>query len=303
VPTGVRVSVDDLLRETRRGIKFPVGLAAVFVALTCLYLWTATPLYEAKITITARPTGDETVSGSKLLDLGSLGGLAGAKRLTNYDKLIAILISNDTASDFLSHGELMERFFPDKWDHTGSGAWRRPTGIRASLRGFVNKSLGFPAWAPPAAEPVLSLFDDYVRITPNDLGRSHTISFYAPDRQTATEALSVLLNSADKILRQRGQKASSDKLLFLRRILSDEQLVEVRTTLANEMGKEFVTNAMLTGQMSYSYDALKSESVSSAPASPRPLLSLVIATVAGILLGVLVIVVRARARHENSEVN
>jgi hypothetical protein len=303
VPADGQVSVYDLWCEARRGLKFPLALAIVFVASTCVYLGVVTPLYEARITITARAVGDDAISGSKLLDLGALGGITGSKRLTNYDKLVAVLISNDTASDFLTHNDLMARFFPRKWNNAGSGSWRPPQGLRAELRSLFNRFIGIPVWTSPAAEPVLELFDSHVRITANDGGRSHTISFYAPRPQTAYEALNVLLKSADEILRQRGQKASTEKLAFLRHQLSDEQLLEVRTTLADEMGKEFVTSAMLAGQMSYSYEVLKDESVGTTPAFPRPLLSLVIAFVAGIFLGSLVIVFRARSGHRASEIS
>src|SRR5260370_37369885 len=92
VPTGGRVSVGDLLREARRGIKYPLGLAVLFVAFTCLYLWIAAPLYVAKITITARRVAGAAITGSNLLVLGALGALPGSKKLTNYGKLKSILI-------------------------------------------------------------------------------------------------------------------------------------------------------------------------------------------------------------------
>lgn len=295
-----QMSFEDLWRQVSRGFKLPLTLAVILAACTCVYLKETTPLYEAKITITSRAAGDDAVGGSKLLDLGALGGLAGSKRLTNYDRLIAILISNDTASDFLAHNELMARFFPAKWNTEGSGSWRRPEGFAAGIRAAINRFFGIPSWTAPAAEPVLGLFDDRVRISANDSGRSHTISFYSSHPQTAYEALSVLLRSADKILRQRGQKASTDKLAFLRQQLSDERLVEVRAALANEMGKEFVTSSMLAGQTTYSYEILKAESVGTSPAWPRPLLSLAIAVVAGMVIGSLVIIVRARSGRRKS---
>lgn len=191
----------------------------------------------------------------------------------------------------------MARFFPDKWNMEGSGSWRRPVGFKASIRAALNRYIGIPSWTAPAAEPVLGLFDSRVRITANDAGRSHTVSFYSAHPKTAYEALSVLLRSADKILRRRGQKASTDKLTFLRQQLYDEKLVEVRTALANEMGKEFVTSSMLAGQTTYAYEVLKDESVGTSPAWPRPLLSLAISVVAGIFIGGLVIIFRARSRR------
>jgi hypothetical protein len=290
-----QISFDDLWRQVRLWFKLPLTLAVILAACTCVYLKETTPLYEAKITITARAVGDDAINGSKLLDLGALGGLAGSKRLTNYDRVIAILISNDTASEFLTHNELMARFFPGKWSTEGSGSWRRPSGFAADIRGAINRFIGIPAWTAPAAEPVLDLFDSRVRITANDSGRSHTISFYSAHPQTAYEALNILLKSADRILRKRGQKASTDKLAFLRQQLNDEKLVEVRTALANEMGKEFVTSSMLAGQTTYSYEVLKDESVGTRPAWPRPLLSLMLAIVAGMIIGSLVIIFRARS--------
>jgi Chain length determinant protein len=295
VGTDGQLSFDDLWRQVRRGFKLPLTLAVIFAVCTCVYLRVTTPLYEAKITITQRAAGDDIANGSKLLDLGALGGLAGSKRLTNYDRLIAVLISNDTAADFMAHGELMARFFPSKWNTEGSGSWRQPTGFAASIRAALNRYIRIPSWTAPGTEPVLGLFDRRVRITANDGGRSHTISFYSAHPQTAYEALGVLLRSSDKILRRRGQKASTDKLSFLRQQLSDEKLVEVRTALAIEMGKEFVTSSMLAGQTTYSFEVLKDQSVSTTPAWPRPLLSLAIAVVAGVFIGSLVIISRARS--------
>lgn len=69
-----QVSFDELWRQVRRGFKLPLTFAAILAVCTCVYLRATTPLYEAKITITARAAGDDAVNGSKLLDLGALGG-------------------------------------------------------------------------------------------------------------------------------------------------------------------------------------------------------------------------------------
>jgi hypothetical protein len=278
------VTVAEMLREARSAAALPIVLALIFCAMSFVYIRTTKPLYEARISITARPAGEDPEAKAQSLSLSSLTALAGSRTLTNYDKLIAILISSDTASRFISSRDLMPYFFPDKWDAEHL-AWRRPTGFLARFRDERNALFGLPSWQPPGVEPIISLFEGNVRITPNEQGRSHTIMFYAQDPQMATAALSSLLTTADTMLRERGQRTSDTKIAFFRKALAEEQVVEVRLALASELGKEYVNGAMLASSRAYSYDLLKDMSVSTRPVSPRPLLTLAIAIVAGITVG------------------
>ena len=99
-----RVNVAELVRDLRRGIAIPLGMAILFVAISCLYLTYATPLYLAKVTITSRPIEQDSIERPQTLNISALGALTGAKKLSSYEKLVAVLISNTRSLTFRWHG-------------------------------------------------------------------------------------------------------------------------------------------------------------------------------------------------------
>jgi uncharacterized protein involved in exopolysaccharide biosynthesis len=269
----------------RRRLRIPFACVAVFVVATCIYLWTATPLYEARATITGRPEETQSISGLTAgLGLSMLRGLGRGTNLTNYDKLIKVLTSVDTAAHIAANNELMAHLFPTTWD-ASSKRWKPPQGVRAVLGNAVNRLFGLPGWTAPTVEPVVKLMESRLRIVANDAGRYHTLSFRHKDPSIAREVLELSIGSADRLLRERDRRMVDENVNFLRERVRNEEIVALRDVLSKQLGEQFVRAAMLANSSPYSYEVLESLNVSSYPVSPRPLLSVILAVLAGVMVG------------------
>ena len=289
------ISPADLINAIKQRGRVPVIVAISFVILACIYLWLSTPLYEARVTLTARAPKTDPLSqigklGSSIL--GDLGGGMGLSGVSDYDKLIDLLMSQDTASTALSNDDLMRKLFPDRWDPR-TRLWRQPTGFVAGARGFVYRIFGLPGWAQPGAEPVLNFLEERLRITRGELPQVHTISLFAEDPALASQTLQVVVRGADDLLRQRARQVNASNVEFLRKQLATEGITEVRTELSRQLGQELAKSSMLASSSSYSYEILKDFRVTSRPVSPRPLLALLIAAFAGFIVGSVFLVLRS----------
>jgi hypothetical protein len=279
----------------RRAYKVPLVCAAVFFVLCAIYIWIATPMYEASVSITARAKADTTSLGgaASSLGLGLLGRLAPAGTMTDYEKLTAIIMTGDGAGRLMNDNALMRRLFPDSWD-SKTHTWREPHGAVAHIRNAINRIFGLPGWKQPGVEPVLGLLNARLRLIANDTARSHTLLMRDPDPQVAAETLSFLLKSADDVLKERERKTTLENIAFLRDKIEHETVIDVRTSLSRRLSDEFVNEAILAGSAPYSYDVLKGLTVSSRPVAPRPVQWLAISVIAGTVLGCLLLVLFSR---------
>lgn len=287
------ITPSGLIDAVKKKGATPVLSAAIFVVIACVYLWVATPLYEARVTLTAREPKSDPLSqigklGTSLL--GDLGGI-GLSGLSDYDKLIDLLISQDTARAVQSNDQIMGKLFRESWD-TQTHLWRRPTGFMPCVRNLIDRVFGLPGWAQPGAEPVLGFLEARLRIVRGELPQVNTISLFAEDPAVANRSLRLLVGAADDLLRQRARQINSDNVSFLRKQISTEPITEIRTELSRQLGQELAKSSMLASSSSYSYEILKDFRISSRPVSPRPLLSLLIAAFAGLVVGVVFVILR-----------
>jgi uncharacterized protein involved in exopolysaccharide biosynthesis len=292
------VTLPSIVAAVRERIRVPLLLAAIFLLLTFIYLWAATPLYEARVTISERNAEAQFVPRLDVgLGMDLLRGFGATTTMTPYDKLVELLSSSDTAERLQANETLMTALFPDSWDPEAR-RWQRPSGIVAGARELLNRTFGLPGWTQPLAEPVMDMLRDRLRIISNDSGRFHSISFRHRDPQVARGVVELSLKAADGLLRERDRRTVDENVLFLRERLKNEQLVDVRDVLSQQLGEQFVRGAMLANSAPYAYDILQSPVVSSRPVSPRPLFSIVLAVLVGIIVGCAWILLRAHAARK-----
>jgi uncharacterized protein involved in exopolysaccharide biosynthesis len=291
---GRLITLPSMVAAVRDRIRIPIILAAAFLLLTFVYLWAATPLYEARVTISERNAEAQFVPRLDVgLGMDLLRGF-GDTTMTPYDKLVELLSSSDTAERLQTNEPLMTALFPEAWDPEAK-QWRPPSGIVTGARELINRIFGLPGWTQPFAEPVMEMLRDRLRIVSNDSGRFHTISFRHRDPKVARGVVEFALKAADGLLRERDRRTVDENVVFLRERLKNEQLVDVREVLSQQLGEQFVRGAMLANSAPYAYDILQSPVVSSRPVSPRPLFSMVLAVLVGIIVGCAWILLRAHA--------
>jgi hypothetical protein len=212
--------------------------------------------------------------------------------LTDYDKFMDVLMSQEAVTAIYADDALMSRLFGSAWI-AESRTWKRPQGLGATLRQFVNKVFGLPAWVQPGIDPVVGLLQSRLRILRNDVGSSHTVIMHAESPDLASMVLSSVMSTADGILRDRARAANSGNVSFLRRQLGGEVIIEVRTELSRQLAEALSRNAVLESSAPYAYEMLKNYRVSAAPVAPRPILSLFLACLAGLIVGAVLAILRA----------
>lgn len=292
--SGAKVEVGQLGRALRHRWTWPPALALIFMAATAVAIGQMTPRYEARIVIIAKSEESEpslrfgTSFGATLLS-----DFAKSDSLTTFDKFVALIGSEDVASAIAAQPDLMMRLFPESWDPQ-TRRWQQPTGLRAWLRQQLDHSFGLPPWRQPGIEPVVDLLADRTRVKSNDNGRYFAVSVRHEDPETARRTLAAMMKSADDLLRRRDRASAYGNIRFLRARLAAEPLAEVREIMAERLGQEYARATSIASAGAYGYDVFRAPYVTPQPVTPRPLLSLLVACLAGLIVGsVAAVLVRA----------
>lgn len=281
---------------------WPPLMAILFMVLTTIVLGQQKPQFEARLVIVEKSAegrpgfGMNGVLGSTLL-----GSLAEGGAPTSYDKFVILLASEDVALRIWRDGELMSQLFPHYWDPT-SRKWQRPDGFGAQLRGLINRAFGLPAWSEPGVEPVVGLLQKHLRIVPSDNGRFTSIAFRHEHPDVATKVLRLVVARADDLVRARDRAAAVENIRFLRGRLQSEPLAEIREVLAEQLAREYARATAVSSTGSYSYDIQREIYTSPVPVSPRPVLSLALTMLAGLILGSVIAVLAGIWRQDRTRV-
>lgn len=291
-PTTQTMTPSHLVHTILRNLLLPLITAACFLVIISIYLWRTTPLYQASVSVTARMPQADPLAAVSSLGFGLLGNLGGRSTFSDYDRLVTLITSDDAAAALLANDELMQELFPGNWD-SHSRTWRRPAGTTALLKRKIGSIFGMPEWQQPGTAPVIGFLETYLRISRSEGGVISTISLRAKEPELARRTLQLLIDSADKLLRERARKLNVDNIAFLRKQLSAEPTVEVRTELARQLGQELSKSTLLESNTSFAYAILKDFHVTTQPVSPRPTLTIFIGILAGLLVGSVIAVLRS----------
>jgi LPS O-antigen subunit length determinant protein (WzzB/FepE family) len=273
----------DFINVLRCNRWIVIGATLLLFLIALAYVNLATRVYSASVVMIPSKMDAGVGSASRLA--GSLGGLVGFANLdlgggAVKDEAIAVLKSRQFTEQFLTEENLLPELYADLWD-SEKKVWIDPE--RA-----------------PSMGAAFRRFDQSIRFVREDVDSGvFTLEILWTDPVQAAQWANALVRRLNERMRTMAIAESENSLRYLHEQLKQAEIVELRRAIAG-LVEQHVNRIMVAKvRPEYAFQILD-------PAvppdiadfvSPRPMLTLVIATVLGALLGVLV----ALARHLLSE--
>lgn len=261
------------------------------VLLAILYLHLATYRYTAKLDVT--PV--ESSGGSSLASqLGGLSGLAslagfslpGGTGNGSFDLYVESIKSRAVADELAEHADLMHYLFAREWD-ARTGSWHPPSGILPALKRGLLKLLGARGfgWQAPDGGRLKEYLDTRLIVAQNTKKKVVNILFTDRDPKFAVHFLSVLHATVDNRVRQRTLSRTNENIAYLEHKLQTVTNVEHQRAIAQALSEQEKLRMMANTTASYAAEPFGEPRASDTPTEPKPLSVLVIAILAGAMLG------------------
>lgn len=279
------VELGSTLRQLWRGRAWILGATLFALAAATVYLLVTPPWYRAEVVLMpAEARSVSTLPGS----LAGLSGLAGLAGISigggGTAEPLAVLTSDDFTRDFILKHGLTPVLFAEKWD-TSRGAWKSPDASQ---------------W--PDDRDAVKLIDERVRRVFEDK-RSGKIRLTLDwtDPVIAAEWANAMVDDLNDRMRQRALQEAESNLAYLRRELDATSLVTLQQSIGRLIEGEIQKAMLAKGEREFSLRVIDRAEPPKWRAGPRRALVLALSMLAGMALGVVLVLLRgALARPVDS---
>lgn len=256
----------------------------LFAAGAILYVTRAPFVYESSVLLA--PAEEEDAGGllgSLSGQLGSISSLVGADLgggAQMKDRALAIMRSRSFSDRFIRERGLLAVMFADRWD--------------AQRKAWIGSA--------PSADEAFEEFDRRVRFISEDRkGGFVRVAMRARDPQLAAEWATAFVSDLNSHMRSQASSEASRNLEFLNRELAQTTVVGVQQSLYRLIETQVRNKMLASVREEYAFRVID-PALAAAPdryVSPRRLLVVALAIVAGLILALVVAVVRETARQSN----
>lgn len=276
------------------------ALAALLLALAGLRLVPAEHTASMVVGPTAR-TGVAAM-GPRMPVHGADGafGLAepgsGDEALSDFARFLQLLGSVPVAARLMADPALEQRLFPERWD-AGSGRWTAPSGAAPTLKRLLLGLAGREDWVEPDAEALATRLRRALLVSPVGTGPMRRLTLRHADRAFALELLGRLAAAADAHLRGEAMRRSAAQVAHVRAKLATVTQADHRRPLVDLLAEQERVSLLIEVDLPFAADPIEPPSAARLPDWPDPLVVLPTALVGGLMLGVVLVTLRAARRE------
>ena len=281
--------IGDLLRNWY--LVLGAGLAALLLAAVVLAL--KGPTYTATMIVT--PGTDSALNKVQFYgnsysfadDSPILSRFGGAKP-NHFDEFIVLLNSNRIAEVLEERHAAARLLFPSLWDQE-TQAWRKPNGLAFRVKAFARGFFGYPEWQVPSAKNVRQYLQRNLDVSPLSRGGMRSVSLSGKDPEHLAQILRWLFENTSGLLREERNAALRQNIAYLQDRLAQARIDIYRESLISLLADQERQLMLSQADQPFGAVLLEPPVKPDAPSGPDPLLLLVVAALAGLGLGDLLV--------------
>ena len=281
-------NISTILTRMRQGWRTPLVFAVILALFTLATLSGAKPVYRVTMTVVPAPSDQsaQTVASggalSTLLGLNSGGNV-------NYARYQKLLSSTVVAQRLQDKYGMLQFVFRGSWDAKRQ-VWVPHYQLRDYLLGWLLRWSNVPTWSPPSITTLALYLQSSLVIIPSTGSDIVTISMDSSDVDFATRLMLTAHEQANQVLRDQVAKRANQQVAYLQGKLGETSVQDYRVTLLAILGNEEKTLMLTQTDASYAAEILSPPIASATPIAPRPVLSMFVAVLVGVLAGLAVVI-------------
>ena len=283
------IDLHFVLDRAKRGWRTCLVFVALAMIAVLAYLPFQTPSYRVKMTVMPVPSEQGQISsGSGGGALTSLLGI-GQGQDSNYIRYQKLLTSPAVAQRMQDKHQMLQVVFSSNWDPQDK-KWVPIQTMRGFLTGWLLRLAHVPTWTKPDVSALSDYLTNKLLIVPSADSDLVTISMDGPDIAFSKRIMLDAHEQANDVLRDQVARRARQQVAYLEGKLTETQVADYRATLLAILSSQEKSLMLTQTNASFAAELVGQPVASATPVSPRPVLSLAIAIVVGVLLGLLTVV-------------
>ncbi len=288
--SATEITFSKLFQIILSGWRVIAGSAALCFLISLVLLSGAGTTYTAKMTVAPMPSeASSGVSNSTISSaLSLLGQGQAASGNQTFGHYLLLYSSLSMAERMQQKYHLLQQINVNSWD-AAHQTWIQPPSWRPFFLGWLFSLSHVPMWTPPDTTTLATYLQNKVIVQSSLRSDVVTISYTDRDPAFAKQLLMELHNEANDLLRQQAQERASQKVTYLASQLSKIDVADYRETLLLLLSEQQKTLLLTQPGLPYAAEIIDPPSTPPTPSSPRPVLTVAVAILVGLVLGVLIV--------------
>ncbi len=284
------VSLTLVLSRIREGWRTPALLSCVALLFTFVGLGFSRPIYHVEMAVIPAPAVTTQTPSGIGGALGSLFALSnGSQGGTDYVRYQRLVTSPVVAQRMQDHRRILQRVFSAEWDDEHQ-RWVEPYSLKRSLFGWLYGFSHVPAWTPPDATALSNYLQNKFVLIPSPTSDLVLVSMDGPDPEFSKLLLLTAHTEANNLLRDQVAQRAQQQVRYLEGKIQQTTVADYRAALLTLLSSQEKTLMMTQTGASFAAEIVNPPMSSSTPVSPRPLLSLGVAILVGIIAGCAIVI-------------
>lgn len=287
------LDLQELVLKIISGWRVLVLSVMLFSILAVVFLNVSEKQYEAKMIVTSTKGEGGTGGLGKYSSLANMAGInlseGGEGGFNKYENF---LTSPDQMQALIKENpHILRVLFGGEWSSQSKG-WKEPGGVvsfvkKVVVRPFLNGS----KWQPPSAERLAMHLQEKLILSKDMDTGFLTIIYEHPDAEFGAWLVGALHKSADNLLRSRERVRTDQRLDYLSETLAGTGNRAQREVLIELLSDEQQKMMMIEADESYVAEIVQFPVVSKIPTQPKPILTMLMAGLLGLVFGCFVVMV------------
>ena len=301
-PPAVReISIPGLVQTTWRGLWLLLAVVIVCVLVTAIGLRMSPPVYTATMIVAPAQTDLSGASqlASEIEEFASLATLAQTpakvEHVSNLERYAQLFGSTALAARLQAEHKLLQTVYAGQWDAEHQ-TWHPPRGALARVKGAVLRFFGYPAWTEPNLDRLAEWLGNQIDVERIGQSSIFRISMTHPRPQFAVSVVDMAHRAADALLREEAQDRIGRQIGEVETEIAAVTSPSHKQALEQMLAEQYQAQALLRVDQPYAAQIVVPASVGGTPSSLNPLLTLELAAVVGVILGLFVVFLRDALR-------
>ena len=282
------------------------GKLLIFIVTCAVFLFSSAYLHVAErsytVSVTLRPTEEQSSGGGNLGGLGGLGGLASLAGVqlpsggaTEFITFQAMLKSQEVASRLFADENLIQRLFAGEWDESRKSFLQPIPSTLGNVKRLLKPLLtgeGQGAYIAPNAARLAKTLAEDLSVSEDKTSGMLKLSMESAKPKLASDLMLALIRETDGFLKERFVISGSDALQFYQQKISKARSREHREALAKLIATEEQKLMLATREGPFVVEIMMGPDQSLRPTSPKSSVVLAFGLVLGLFLGAAVVLMR-----------
>ena len=279
------------------------GKLLIFIVTCAIFLLSSAYLHVAErsytVSVTLRPTEEQSSAGGNLGGLGGLASLAGVQLpsggATEFITFQAMLKSQEVASRLFADETLIQRLFAGEWDESRKSFLQPIPSTLGNVKRLIKPLLtgeGQAAYIAPNAARLAQTLSSNLSVSEDKNSGMLKLSMESAKPELASDLMLALIRETDGFLKERFVVSGSEALQFYQQKISKARSREHREALAKLIATEEQKLMLATREGPFVVEIMMGPDQSLRPTSPKSSLVLALGLVLGLFLGAAVVLMR-----------